>query len=61
MVVRRRGAVYRRRAEGGCIFILVVVGICDENLSLMTRLKRGSEIEWCGRKVAYVPTCPLES
>lgn len=53
MIVRRGGAIYRRCAKGGCIFILVVVGIRDDNLALMTRLRSRSKIrdvEWerCG-------------
>lgn len=44
MIVRRRGTIYRRRfAEGGCVSILVVVGICDDNLALTTRLRSGNE------------------
>jgi len=43
MIVRRRGLVYRRLAEGSQVFILVVVGICDDNLALIARLKNGSE------------------
>lgn len=43
MIFRRGGAIHRRFAEGGRIFILVIVGICDENLALVARLRGGSE------------------
>lgn len=49
MIVRRRGLVYRRLAEGSGVFILVIVGIGDDNLALITRLRNGSEagaVEW---------------
>lgn len=43
MIFRRGSTVYRRFAEGSCIFILVIVRICDENLALVTRLRGESE------------------
>ena len=58
MIIRRRGAVYRRFAERSRILVLVVVRICDDDLTFMALLWNGSEtevVEW--GQCSGLPVC----